>query len=221
MNELLTAALPRQTWENRLIAVGTQRFFELGALDVELLLGLGIKVDRLGPRLVVCMWDEASDVEIGGYLVVDNLAMGSPSLGGIRMLGDITPATVHNLARGMTLKNAAAGLPFGGGKSGICAQGDRLSTEERDAVIRGFGRLIYRYRDLYNPGPDVGTSDADMKTIAIENGLDFVVSKPVEMGGNRIDQLGGAAWGVVLAIKAVLDRIELLLMVRELCLVFL
>jgi glutamate dehydrogenase (NAD(P)+) len=208
MNELLTVALPRQTWENRLIAVGTQRFFELGALDVELLLGLGIKVDRLGPRLVVCMWDEASDVEIGGYLVVDNLAMGSPSLGGIRMLGDITPATVHNLARGMTLKNAAAGLPFGGGKSGICAQGDRLSTEERDAVIRGFGRLIYRYRDLYNPGPDVGTSDADMKTIAIENGLDFVVSKPVEMGGNRIDQLGGAAWGVVLAIKAVLDRIE-------------
>jgi glutamate dehydrogenase (NAD(P)+) len=208
MKELLTAALPKQTWENRLIADGSKRYFEFSALDVELLLALGIKVDRLGPRLVSCMWDEAGDVEIGGYLVVDNLAMGKPSLGGIRMLGSITPSAIHNLARGMTLKNAAAGLPFGGGKSGICAQGDQLGHDDREAVIRGFARLIYRYRDMYNPGPDVGTSDADMKTIAIENGMDNVVSKPVEMGGNRIDQLGGAAWGVVFAIRDVLRRID-------------
>lgn len=208
MDELLREAIPKQTWENRLIRDGDKRYFEFSAMDVELLLALGIKVDRLGPRLVVCMWDETSEVEIGGCLVVDNLAMGKPSLGGIRMLGDITPTTVYNLARGMTLKNAAAGLPFGGGKAGICAQGDALSQDDREAVIRGFGRLIYRYRDIYNPGPDVGTSDADMKTIAIENGLDNVVSKPAEMGGNRIDQLGGAAWGVVLAIRDVLNRID-------------
>ena len=83
---------------------------------------MGINCDRLGPRLVVCMWDEASDLEIGGYLVVDNLAMGSPSMGGIRMLPDVTPADIHNLARGMTLKNAAADLPYGGGKAGIVAE---------------------------------------------------------------------------------------------------
>jgi len=34
-----------------------------------------------------------------------------------------------------------------------------------------------------------------MKTIAVENGLDRAVSKPVDMGGNRIDQLGAAAGG--------------------------
>ena len=208
IKQLLTEAVPKQIWENRLISDGTKRYMEFNALDVELLAGLGITVDRLGPRLVVCMWDEGSDVEIGGYLVVDNLAMGNPSMGGIRMMGDITPLAVHNLARGMTLKNAAANLPYGGGKSGICARNDALSSNDRLEVIRGFGRLLKRYSDIYNPGPDVGTSDADMKTVAIENGLDSVVSKPVEMGGNRIDQLGGAARGVVVSIREVIKRFE-------------
>jgi glutamate dehydrogenase (NAD(P)+) len=119
----------------------------------------------------------------------------------------------------MTLKNAAADLPFGGGKSGICAQSEDLSPQDRLDVIRGFGRLLGRYRDIYNPGPDVGTSDADMKTIAIENGLDSAVSKPVDMGGNRIDQLGGAARGVVLTIREMLkhlDRLRVLPQFRDL-----
>jgi len=146
-------------------------------------------------------------VEIGGYLVVDNLAMGQPSMGGIRMRPDMTPASVHNLARGMTLKNAAADLPFGGGKSGIvCRRG--ISEEDRAAVLRGFGSLLGRYQEIYIPGPDVGTNDADMKTIACLNGLDNAVSKPVDMGGNRIDELGGAAYGVVVAAKALLRQLD-------------
>jgi glutamate dehydrogenase (NAD(P)+) len=56
------------------------------------------------------------------------------------------------------------------------------------------------------PGPDVGTNDADMKTIAIENGLDSVVSKPADMGGNRIDQLGAAAGGLIIALHALLQE---------------
>jgi hypothetical protein len=115
-------------------------------------------------------------------------------MGGIRLLPEITPATIHNLARGMTLKNAAANLPYGGGKAGIVAE-PGLSAPQHTEVVRGFARLLSHYRDLYLPGPDVGTNDADMKTIAIENGLDSVVSKPVDMGGNRIDQLGAAAGG--------------------------
>jgi len=89
--------------------------------DEHLLARMGIVCDTLGPKLVAFMWDEAAPEEIGGYLVVDNLAMGTPSMGGIRMLQGITPADIHNLARGMTLKNAAAHLPFGGGKAGILA----------------------------------------------------------------------------------------------------
>ena len=176
----------------------------LGYRDEHLLAKMGINCDKLGPKLVACMWDEDAALEIGGYLVVDNLAMGSPSMGGIRMLPNISPADVHNLARGMTLKNAAANLPFGGGKAGIVAAAG-LSPETHTEVIRRFARLIRRYRDIYVPGPDVGTNDADMQTIAIENGLDGAVSKPAEMGGNRIDELGAAAGGVIIALERLLE----------------
>jgi glutamate dehydrogenase (NAD(P)+) len=206
MNAFLGEALPERTWQNRLERRGALAFMEFRPLDVDRLRRLGIEVDRLGPYVVVCMWDEESPYEIGGYLVVDNLSMGRPSMGGIRMLPDIAPATIHNLARGMTLKNAAAGLPFGGGKCGIVASPD-MPAEEREAVIRGFARLIHRYRKIYLPGPDVGTNDNDMKTIAIMNGLDGALSKTVDMGGNRIDQLGAAGQSVVVAINTLLEEI--------------
>jgi glutamate dehydrogenase (NAD(P)+) len=190
--------------ENRLIRDDGMCFLEFGPTDELLLARLGITVDKLGPRLVACIWDEASDLEIGGYLVVDNLSMGSPSMGGIRKLPDITPLDIHNLARGMTLKNAAANLPYGGGKSGIVAERE-IAPRAHFALVAGFARLIRRYRDLYVPGPDVGTNDQDMKTIAIANGLDSAVSKPYEMGGNRIDELGAAAGGVVVALLTLLE----------------
>lgn len=207
MHKFLSDALPERTWQNRLLHDGPLAFMEFGPLDVDRLQRLGIEVDSLGPQLVVCMWDEESPLEVGGYLVVDNLSMGRPSMGGIRMLPDVTPAAIFNLARGMTLKNAAADLPYGGGKSGIVADPDQAAPQ-REEVIRGFARLIRRYQDIYLPGPDVGTNDADMKTIAIENGLEGAVSKTADMGGNRIDQLGGAAQSVVVAINTLLEEIE-------------
>lgn len=205
MEVFLRDRLPQQTFENRLIKDGDKRFLEFGVMDVERLGRLGIPVDNLGPRLVVAMWEEASQHQIGGYLVVDNLAMGQPSMGGVRMLPDVTPSAIHNLARGMTLKNAAADLPYGGGKSGIVADYD-LTPEDHQAVVRGFAHLLNRYRDVYLPGPDVGTNDADMKIIAIESGLDNAVSKPLEMGGNRIDELGAAAGGVIIALDELLKE---------------
>ena len=205
MQTFLEERLPDRTWENRLTRDGSLCFMEFGPLDVERLARMGIEVDNLGPHLVVCMWDADDPLEIGGYLVVDNLAMGQPSMGGIRMLPDVTPAAIHNLARGMTLKNAAADLPYGGGKSGIVAGRD-LTPEQHTEVVTGFARLLYRYRDIYLPGPDVGTNDADMKTVAIQNGIDNALSKPVDMGGNRIDQLGAAAGGTIIALLALLEE---------------
>lgn len=207
MNEFLHDVLPKHTWRNKLRRDGSFAFLEFSPLDIDRLSRLGITVDKLGPHIVVCMWDEKSTLEIGGYLVVDNLAMGSPSMGGIRMLPDITPKTIHNLARGMTLKNAAADLPYGGGKAGIVDPGG-LSASEHKRVIQGFANLLLRYHSIYLPGPDVGTNDSDMKTIAIENGLDYALSKPAEMGGNRIDQLGAAAEGTVIAIDALLSEMK-------------
>ncbi|MFO7886036.1 MAG: Glu/Leu/Phe/Val dehydrogenase dimerization domain-containing protein [Desulfobacteraceae bacterium] len=206
MKTFLQDNFSKRVLKNRVITEGPFRFLEFGPLDLDSLLRLGIKVDRLGPRLVSCMWDHDSPIEIGGFLVVDNLAMGAPSMGGTRMVKTPAPDIIHNLARGMTLKNAAADLPFGGGKSGIIEPED-ISSGKREKVIKGFGRLLKRYRKLYIPGPDVGTNDADMKIFAIENGLNNVVSKPADMGGNRIDELGGAAHGIVLAVRALVTHL--------------
>ena len=52
-----------------------------------------------------------------------------------------------------------------------------------------------------------GTNDQDMKIFAIENGINNVVSKPADMGGNRIDELGGAAKGVVAAFNALVENL--------------
>ena len=204
MELFLKERLPKATLKNRLKKDKGKCYLEFSNVDEHLLSRLRIVADKLGPHLVACIWDEESPMEIGGYLVVDNLSMGKPSMGGIRMLPDILPSDIHNLARGMTLKNAAANLSYGGGKAGIVANRD-LSPEDHDEVIRGFARLINRYKDIYIPGPDVGTNDADMKTIAIENGLDSAVSKPADMGGNRIDELGAAAGGVVIALQTLLE----------------
>jgi glutamate dehydrogenase/leucine dehydrogenase/CBS domain-containing protein len=203
MEAFLKAQIPEQTWKKRLVHEDGMYFMEFGPLDVDRLGRLGIEVDSLGPKVFSCLWDEDPDLEVGGYLVVDNLAMGRPSMGGIRMLPDLTPSTIHNLARGMTLKNAAANLPFGGGKAGIIADSN-LSPSVHQEIVKRFARLLFRYRDIYLPGPDVGTNDADMKIVAIMNGLDNALSKPVEMGGNRIDQLGAAGGGLAIALEALL-----------------
>ncbi len=205
MEKFLRMQLPDRTWKSRLIHEDGKCFMDFGPKDTDRLNRLGIESDHLGPKLVACLWDDESDLEIGGYLVVDNLAMGRPSMGGIRMSPQLTPGSIFNLARGMTLKNAAANLPYGGGKAGIISA--NLSPEKHSEIVRRFARLIYRYRDIYLPGPDVGTNDADMKTIAIENGLDIALSKPVDMGGNRIDQLGAAGGGLIIALEALIKEL--------------
>ncbi len=204
MREFLWEHLPISAIENRLVKEQGKCYLELESKDEHLLSHIGIIRDKLGPNLVVCMWDEDSEMEIGGYLIVDNISIGTPSMGGIRMLPDLVPSDIYNLARGMTLKNAAANLAYGGGKAGIVASRE-ISPQKHKEIIKGFARLIKKYQHLYVPGPDVGTNDKDMKTIAIENGIDSTVSKTADMGGNRIDELGAAGGGVVIALQTLLE----------------
>jgi len=206
MEAFLLEKLPERTWKNRLINENGLCYMEFGPMDVDRLARLGIQVDRLGPKLVACIWDEESPLEIGGYLVIDNLAMGRPSMGGIRVLPYLAPYEIHNLARAMTLKNAAANLPYGGGKAAILAD-PSLPPDIHTEIVRRFARLLFRYRDIFLPGPDVGTNDADMKTIAIENGLDNALSKPAEMGGSHNTKLGAAGGGLIIALRALLEEL--------------
>ena len=67
--------------------------------------------DDLGPAKIVHVHEPG--IGLRGTLVVDNVATG-PSIGGLRMAPDVTSEECFRLARAMTLKNAAAGLPHGG-----------------------------------------------------------------------------------------------------------
>ncbi len=69
------------------------------------------------------------------------------------------------LARGMTYKNALAGLPFGGGKSVIL--GDNHHTD-REALFRAHGRFVESLAGRYITAEDVGTSTSDMNFVLME-----------------------------------------------------
>ncbi len=58
MNDYLRDVLPENVWQTRCVEENGLFFMEFTSQDVELLHRLGIEVDNLGPRLVVCMWNE-------------------------------------------------------------------------------------------------------------------------------------------------------------------
>ncbi|HEY2171472.1 MAG TPA: Glu/Leu/Phe/Val dehydrogenase [Candidatus Angelobacter sp.] len=70
------------------------------------------------------------------------------------------------LARGMTYKNALAGLPFGGGKSIIMRGG---KAADREQLFRAHGRMVNSLAGKYFTAEDVGTSPADMEFILKES----------------------------------------------------
>jgi glutamate dehydrogenase/leucine dehydrogenase len=90
----------------------------------------------------------------------------------------------------MSKKNAAAGLPHGGGKAGIVAD---PKTADKQRLVRAFARAI---RDLvdYIPGPDMGTDESCMAWIHDEIGR--AVGLPRVFGGIPLDEIGATGYGV-------------------------
>lgn len=144
----------------------------------------GWAVDELGPALVAFLRPCAG---VEAVVAVDNVALG-PAIGGVRMRADVTPGEVARLARAMTVKNALAGLPHGGGKAGIAAPG--LPPADHERVMRAFARAIRPLTD-YIPGPDMGTSETSMAYVHDEIGR--AVGLPSVLGGVPLDELGAGA----------------------------
>ena len=144
-------------------------------------------VDELGPVLVAFLRPCAGAEAV---VVVDNVALG-PAIGGVRMRPDITADEVARLARAMTVKNALAGLPHGGGKAGLAAPG--LAAADHERVMRAFARAIEQLTD-YIPGPDMGTSETSMAYVHDEIGR--AVGLPAVLGGIPLDDLGATGFGV-------------------------
>jgi leucine dehydrogenase len=113
-------------------------------------------------QIVVCM-DRATRTR--AVIAVDDTTLG-PALGGVRWADYPSEAAalaeVRRLGRAMTLKNACAEIPYGGGKSVILQQ-DR--GVPRGEVMRGFGRFVARLGGAYVPGVDMGTTVEDLAAI--------------------------------------------------------
>ena len=147
---------------------------------------------ELGPAKIIHIHEPL--VGLKAIVVVDNVACG-PSIGGIRMASDVSTEEVFRLARAMTLKNAAAGLPHGGGKSAILAD-PKLPLPDKERLIRTFARAIQGIKE-YIPGPNMGTDERCMAWIKDE--IDRAVGLPPEIGGIPLDQIGATGFGLGIA----------------------
>jgi leucine dehydrogenase len=101
------------------------------------------------------------------------------------------------LSRGMTYKNAVAGLPFGGGKSVILAT---EHTPASPALFEAFGRAVDSLQGRYITAEDVGVSVEDMR--AVHNVTRFVSGLPQNGAGAGGDPSPWTALGVFHGIEA-------------------
>jgi leucine dehydrogenase len=124
------------------------------------------KTTTSGHELLLFGRDTANGYQ--GIVAIHSTALG-PAVGGARFwnYADEEEAVTDalRLSRGMTYKNALAGLPFGGGKSIII--GDN-KTADREAIFRAHGRFVETLGGRYITAEDVGTSPTDMEFVRLE-----------------------------------------------------
>src|SRR5580692_1545984 len=123
-------------------------------------------MESLGHEQVVCCYDKSSGYR--GVIAIHDTTLG-PALGGCRFWNyssdeeAITDAL--RLSRGMTYKNAVAGLNLGGGKSVII--GDNRAAN-REMIFRAHGRFVESLGGRYVTAEDVGTGTSDMDYVHME-----------------------------------------------------
>ena len=144
-------------------------------------------------QLVIC---NDSSAGYRGIIAIHSTTLG-PALGGTRFwqYASDEEAIVDalRLARGMTYKNAVAGLNLGGGKSVIIGNN---KTADREMIFRAHGRFVESRGGRYITAEDVGTSTADMDFVHME-------TKNVSgLAGRSGDPSPVTAHGVFRAIQA-------------------
>ncbi|MBT5194388.1 MAG: Glu/Leu/Phe/Val dehydrogenase, partial [Rhodospirillaceae bacterium] len=153
--------------------------------------------DEIGPHKIIHVHEPG--IGLYGALVIDNVAAG-PSIGGMRMAPDVTVEECFRLARAMTLKNAAAGLSHGGGKS-VLVGDPHMPASEKEKFVRAFACALANERG-YIFGPDMGTDEQCMSWVHDEIGR--AVGLPREIGGIPLDELGATGFGLMHAVEAAL-----------------
>ncbi len=164
------------------------------------------KFASMQPELAETVTDPALGVE--GYLVVWNtdISKGGPlersGKGGTRITPTVSMDEVKMLARTMALKNAAAGLPLGGAKSGLKADPDSPGFEKK---YRRFVSLLKPF--LHENGGVFGGFGFDIGARPVHalwacdelKSTRSFTGKPLDMGGTDYDREGIAGLGVAVA----------------------
>ncbi|MCP5093098.1 MAG: Glu/Leu/Phe/Val dehydrogenase [Gammaproteobacteria bacterium] len=150
--------------------------------------------------------DEASGLQ--AIIAVHSTALG-PAAGGTRRWTYASDADALNdvlrLSRGMTYKNAVAGLKFGGGKAVILANDAAPKSRE---LFTAFGRAVNSLGGRYVTAEDVGCSVADMRYVREQT--EFVSGLPQsgsDAGGDPSPWTAlGCFEGIQAAVKSRLGR---------------
>jgi len=171
--------------------------------------------DDIGPEKVVEVYDPSTGMR--GFTVIDNTALG-PAKGGIRMTPTVNAREVFRLARAMTLKNSLAGLPFGGGKSGIIYD-KAVHQDKKDDFVKAFARALkHLVPSEYIAGPDINTTENEMKTFVEANGnFNSATGKPLDyckiIKGKKVcglpHELGSTGLGVNYATQVALKHAKI------------
>lgn len=138
-------------------------------------------------------------------IAVHSTALG-PAAGGARFWhyesGERAITDALRLSRGMSFKNAMAGLELGGGKGVVLApeRGATITT----AQLEAFGRAVESLGGRYVTAEDVGMSEARMKIIAGQTR--YVSGLPVASGAAGGDPGPYTAHGVYLGVRAAAAR---------------
>src|SRR3954449_5439192 len=151
-------------------------------------------ISSMGHEQLVLCHDPAAGYR--GIIAIHSTVLG-PALGGTRFwkyaTDDEAIVDALRLARGMTYKNAVAGLNLGGGKSVIIGNN---KTIDREMIFRAHGRFVESLGGRYITAEDVGTSTADMDFVHMET--DYVSG----LAGRSGDPSPVTAHGVFRAIQA-------------------
>ncbi|MBT3690722.1 Glu/Leu/Phe/Val dehydrogenase [Candidatus Woesearchaeota archaeon] len=166
-----------------------------------------MEYDKFGPEKIIQVYDPETGMR--GITVIHNTNLG-PGKGGIRMTPSVDVEEVYKLAETMTWKNALAGIPFGGAKSGIIANDKALTQEQKDSIVAAFGKAIKNIAPSeYIAGPDMNMAEHEMKVLVEANGENnSATGKPKDMGGLP-HELGSTGFGVYHALLTALEFTDL------------
>lgn len=137
--------------------------------------------------------DDGSLKTFKGYRSLHNDAIG-PGKGGVRFHPGVNLDEVKALSIWMTFKCGIVGIPYGGGKGGVCCDPMGMSDRELEQIARGFVRGMYHYlgEKIDIPAPDVNTSGKIMSWMVDEyvqltgrQEIGVFTGKPVEFGGSQ------------------------------------